>query len=337
MLGLCTMTDNDPIPATLQRMLANIPDARLRCQAMWAEWKAAESRTDPLDHDTIERGLGDLFDRCGLTRPTIHWAESPWHGCLIADRLGLDRSTGDLLLGRIWDELAKVIAQVETNAGSAVTDQNLETLQPEVHPDRHCDAADSAIEAAMMFMVAAHPLVNNRYHRRLARLSRSSWRGRPRWWASDPGPWARLHRGQASCQWWPLVYHWDDVPLPVFLLWCEHLGHDAPCLAASVRVLPACPAWWLGDGVAVLCERPVALHLDDSGRPHSLVGPSMTYRDGFHLHHLHGELVPARAITHGDTRALAALRRSRKATVRCFRDLQRWLGPILRRQEQDVY
>ncbi|OEU96360.1 DUF6745 domain-containing protein [Streptomyces oceani] len=51
--------------------------------------------------------------------------------------------------------------------------------------------------------------------------------------------------------------------------------------------------WWPYARVAVVCERPVALHLDVSGRLDRADGPALAYPDGFALHSWRGMPVPA--------------------------------------------
>lgn len=79
--------------------------------------------------------------------------------------------------------------------------------------------------------------------------------------------------------------------------------HDAPWLAAFAtregpldglaEVCRAAGWWWPYPEVAVVCERPVALHRDEAGRLDSGDGPALAYPDGFALHAWRGMPVPA--------------------------------------------
>lgn len=79
--------------------------------------------------------------------------------------------------------------------------------------------------------------------------------------------------------------------------------HDAPWLAAFATdggpldgVAAVCRSagwWWPYDRVAVVCERPVALHRDEAGRLDHGDGPALAYPDGFALHAWRGMPVPA--------------------------------------------
>ena len=57
--------------------------------------------------------------------------------------------------------------------------------------------------------------------------------------------------------------------------------------------------WWAFRGVAILTERPTAVHRDSQGRLHNPVGPALQYPDGWGFHAWHGTRVPADLIETG--------------------------------------
>jgi hypothetical protein len=79
--------------------------------------------------------------------------------------------------------------------------------------------------------------------------------------------------------------------------------HDAPWLAAFptdrgplrglAEVCRSAGWWWPFREVAVVCERPAALHRDEAGRLDRGDGPALAYPDGFALHAWRGMPVPA--------------------------------------------
>ncbi|WP_309058421.1 DUF6745 domain-containing protein [Streptomyces sp.] len=78
--------------------------------------------------------------------------------------------------------------------------------------------------------------------------------------------------------------------------------HDAPWLAAlhtdgsplegPARVCRSAGWWWPFEKVAVVCERPVALHRDEAGRLDRGDGPALEFPDGFALCAWRGMPVP---------------------------------------------
>lgn len=79
--------------------------------------------------------------------------------------------------------------------------------------------------------------------------------------------------------------------------------HDAPWLAALdtnrapldglAQVCRSAGWWWPFEKVAVVCERPVALHRDEAGRLDRGDGPALAFPDGFALYAWRGMPVPA--------------------------------------------
>lgn len=60
--------------------------------------------------------------------------------------------------------------------------------------------------------------------------------------------------------------------------------------------------WWLAyEGLAIVTERPAAIHLDDRGDLHNETGPSIEYRDGYKMFHVHGVQVTEKVINNAFT------------------------------------
>jgi hypothetical protein len=60
---------------------------------------------------------------------------------------------------------------------------------------------------------------------------------------------------------------------------------------AQRRLARAAGWWWALRDVAIICERPIAVHVDDRGRPHRTDGPAIVYRDGWAVFAHHGSRV----------------------------------------------
>jgi hypothetical protein len=76
-------------------------------------------------------------------------------------------------------------------------------------------------------------------------------------------------------------------------LWNRRATRDAHVALIDARLELARSAgpWWALEGVAIISERPVAIHRDDRSRPHSESGPAIAYGDGFRAWVWHGVAV----------------------------------------------
>ncbi|MFJ3671432.1 DUF6745 domain-containing protein [Streptomyces sp. NPDC090106] len=102
--------------------------------------------------------------------------------------------------------------------------------------------------------------------------------------------------------------------------------HDAPWLAAfpadggPIDALSAvCRSagwWWPFARVAVLTERPTALHRDEAGRLDHGDGPALSYPDGFALHAWRGMPVPAAFLAELPTLTPERIRAEENAELR---------------------
>ncbi|MGV9268041.1 DUF6745 domain-containing protein [Kitasatospora sp. NPDC003701] len=68
---------------------------------------------------------------------------------------------------------------------------------------------------------------------------------------------------------------------------------DRAGVEALAEVARGAGWWWPYEGVALVSERPVALHRDEAGRLDRADGPALEYADGFALHAWRGMPVPA--------------------------------------------
>ncbi|MFJ2032047.1 DUF6745 domain-containing protein [Streptosporangium sp. NPDC087985] len=66
-----------------------------------------------------------------------------------------------------------------------------------------------------------------------------------------------------------------------------------PEVEGLVQVARAAGWWWPFERVAIVCERPAELHLDDLSRLHRADGPALLFPDGFAVHAWGGMPVPA--------------------------------------------
>lgn len=102
--------------------------------------------------------------------------------------------------------------------------------------------------------------------------------------------------------------------------------HDAPWLAAFApaggpfealtEVCRSAGWWWPYARVAVVSERPVALHQDEAGRLDNGEGPALAYPDGFALHAWRGMPVPADFLTELATLTPVRIHKEENAELR---------------------
>ncbi|MFF3504548.1 DUF6745 domain-containing protein [Streptomyces sp. NPDC003247] len=121
-----------------------------------------------------------------------------------------------------------------------------------------------------------------------------------RLWESTQALVERIRRGVLED---PAASRADEAGIRLLLLDAVLGQHDAPWLAAFptrdgplsglAEVCRSAGWWWPFAGVAVVCERPVALHRDEAGRLDRGDGPALAYPDGFALHAWRGMPVPA--------------------------------------------
>ncbi|MFC3572119.1 DUF6745 domain-containing protein [Streptomyces yaanensis] len=102
--------------------------------------------------------------------------------------------------------------------------------------------------------------------------------------------------------------------------------HDAPWLAALdsdrapldglAQVCRSAGWWWPFEKVAVVCERPVALHRDEAGRLDRGDGPALAFPDGFALYAWRGMPVPAAFLAELRTLTSERIRAEENAELR---------------------
>lgn len=78
--------------------------------------------------------------------------------------------------------------------------------------------------------------------------------------------------------------------------------------------MAGCGWWWPFEDVAILTERPMAIHQDTRNRLHNPTGPAISYSDGFELYAIHGILVDPDVINKPIT--INQIEKERNAEVR---------------------
>lgn len=100
-------------------------------------------------------------------------------------------------------------------------------------------------------------------------------------------------QGQHNAAWLPLFEPYFRPAADAADVAATSKLSDAPILEALAAVAEQVHWWWAFENVAILCERPTELHLDERGRLHNGDGPALAYADGFALHRWRGVTIPA--------------------------------------------
>ncbi|CAL2057087.1 conserved protein of unknown function [Streptomyces murinus] len=239
-------------------------------------WRAVASATGPADRAAAEEGVRLAYRLAGLPEPeTVVWADSPRAGAALVARLTAEGTAGrgvrDAVRTRPW---ATARRQLFDRLGSdgwaehwALTGAQLwdglvmltERIRTGLIEDLAVTAvaSDSATDTPVDEEAAAKAAAAAEQAVRLTLLD------------------AVLGQHDAA---WLAAFDGQE-------------GGEA--LAGIAAVARAAGWWWPYERTAVVCERPVALHLDEAGRLDRGDGPALAFPDGFALYAWRGMPVPA--------------------------------------------
>lgn len=236
-------------------------------------WRAVASATGPADRAAAEEGVRLAYRLAGLPEPeTVVWADSPREGASLVARLTTEgtagRSVRDAVRTRPW---ATARRQLFDRLGSdgwaehwALTGAQLwDGLVMLTERIRTGLIEDLAVIA----VAAADPSVDEEAAAKAAAAAEQS----VRLTLLD----AVLGQHDAA---WLAAFDGQE-------------GGEA--LAGIAAVARAAGWWWPYERTAVVCERPVALHLDEAGRLDRADGPALAFPDDFALYAWRGMPVPA--------------------------------------------
>ncbi|MFH8342511.1 DUF6745 domain-containing protein [Streptomyces sp. AM6-12] len=239
-------------------------------------WRAVASATGSADRAAAEEGVRLAYRLAGLPEPeTVVWADSPRAGAALAVRLTADGTAGravrDAVRTRPWANARRRLLDRLGPAGWAghwaLTGAQLwdgmvmltERIRTGVVPDGAGPAAAS--------VVTTHTPAGDSAG------------------AAEPSP---TEEGARLVLLDAVLGQHDAAWLAAF---DGQEGGEA--LAGIAAVARAAGWWWPYEKVAVVCERPVELHLDEAGRLDRGDGPALAYPDGFALYAWRGMPVPA--------------------------------------------
>lgn len=240
-------------------------------------WRQVMYATGPADRDEAAAGVRQAYHAAGLPEPErILWLDSPLLGALTA-AVATDPDAMPILRDAGLDGPAReALARIGLGGTGAPVREAVRTRPWELaRAGAHARLGPSGFTRAWDRTGARLWDLSNRLVRDLRRAV-----------------------GEAAAG------HDDAAALLRAATLDAVLGqHDAPWLAmfdalgrgetlGLAWVARSAGWWWPFERVAILCERPAELHLDESGRPHGASGPAIAFPDGFALHAWRGMPVP---------------------------------------------
>ncbi|MFJ6378796.1 DUF6745 domain-containing protein [Kitasatospora sp. NPDC092039] len=232
-----------------------------------ARWRAAAAATGAGDRAAAERAVRAAYRAAGLPGPAaVRWFDSPLAAteAALALRAAGAESVREAVRTGPWEEARRrAVEQVGTVGWAGHWALTGGELGPVTTPladrlrnavlDRLAPEADREEDAAV-----AEDARGRRTTVRLALLD--------------------AVRGQHDAPWFAAF---------------EAAGPSAGAVAPLAELAREVGWWWPYRDVALLSERPTALHRDEAGRLDRADGPALEYADGFALHAWRGMPVPA--------------------------------------------
>jgi hypothetical protein len=315
------MSPTDPAS---RRLEALSPEQEALLAPVRDEWLRIGLATGPADRPAAEEGVCHAYQAAGLPSPgRMVWVGSPLAGVIAASMLcALDLSdhVPDLYWGAVREQLQdqlRASAWVQPSLGLSCagegraadrfgTPMGREVRQRIVEPVRcavmyelHDRLGRSA--SASLRQVVEGPVgtrVSSQLGGRLHELIRQAME--PALWpflVDDDGfdgdaDWALPHplrgvQGQHDADW---------LARGAALRAIVPSALDNPGLDGLMRVARSAGWWWPFEHLAILSERPTALHQDAQGQLHHAGGPAIVYPDGFAVWAWHGVSVSPQVI-----------------------------------------
>jgi uncharacterized protein DUF6745 len=277
--------------------------------ALGAEWLRVARSTQRCDRPAAEDAVRRLYREAGLAAPVPVWVDSPLAGLLAGTVLQhhpgylLDPPAGPR--GRFARHLLDQLPDpgVAHRVGGQVTDLVAGRLRgsPDRHGDEHRRRVGDELAARLeplSWLVEQEAMARTT---RMVHCSPRLLRGLPggagEALLGSPLLGSRLRMVEERLTWRVadrVRHHVDPSRAAAPLAMHPPAPGRSDPLADAVRELGW---WWPLRGVAVLADRPTALHLDRDERPHRDGGPAIVHADGFAVHAWHGTRVPAELVT----------------------------------------
>jgi hypothetical protein len=288
--------------------------------ALRDHWVRVALSTQRCDRPAAEEAVRRAYRAAGLTPPgVVVWMDSPLGGTLARVVLAHHAAPPTRLWAEVWSGLWD---QLTERVGDRLRDRLVEQLWAQLDDavwarlDPRRAQLDDRLWHRLVERIRVR-LENRLGDRAVARLwnelGEQLWvplRDRLEFQLADRPAfdlWDRLQNRLGEGLWTQLAgrpFPWEHGRqlgawsegywLALYTRALEVAGFGrSPELDALADALAAVGCFWPLEGVAVLTDRPVALHRDQQGRLHDPDGPALVYADGYALHAWHGTRVPA--------------------------------------------
>ncbi|MGW4893685.1 DUF6745 domain-containing protein [Kitasatospora sp. NPDC004240] len=235
-----------------------------------ARWRASAAATGPADRAAVERAVRAAYRAAGLAEPeTVRWCDSPLQAAEAALEL---RAAGAVSVREAvrtgpWERARRgAVERLGGQAWSPLWALTGGELGPAT------EALAGRVRDAVLDRFAPEPDFeeDDEADFRAARARRTA------------GRLAVLDavRGQHDAPWLAALEAAGEL-------------ERSDGLAALAEIARGAGWWWPYERVALVSERPTALHRDEAGRLDHADGPALAYADGFALHAWRGMPVPA--------------------------------------------
>ncbi|WP_435973123.1 DUF6745 domain-containing protein [Streptomyces sp. Qhu_M48] len=256
------------------------------------KWRSVAAATGPADRAAAEAGVGLAYRTAGLAEPgRVLWADSPLAAVtLVRGLTERGRSVRDEVRTRPWAEERRRLHDLLGPAGWAAhwqaTGAPLWDLTRGL-ADRIRAGVTEAATGAAGPGDAGYPGGSGDVsdHRGASGSRGSGGSG-----ASGDADGSAAPVREATAVRLVLL---DAVLGQHDAAWLAAFDGRGERLAGLAAVAGHAGWWWPYENVAVVCERPVALHRDEAGRLDRGDGPALAFADGFALHAWRGMPVPA--------------------------------------------
>jgi len=240
------------------------PEQAARFEEWSKQWIEIGLSTAPADFDTATDAALRAYKLANLDRPMVILRMSSPYGATLGGALAwqLLRSMGDKAVkDQVWDQVG---AQVRAQVWDQVGDQVGAQVRAQVW-DQVWDQVGDQVGAQVWDQVGDQVGAQVR-----DQLRNAPYNSIQTQFDAGFAAWVTFFRD---------VCAWANPALEKFSVFED--------------LVKNCGWTWWHENVLAISDRPAVINRDTEGRLHCENGPSISYRDGWRLHHWHGTAVPA--------------------------------------------